>query len=104
LVHAVLVTLLFAPDVDFSLEILVLGLNLAENDVALVKFVFKLLDPVLVLAHLGCGWPDGRQVGFLLFQFIACLLMLVIKHHQTSKFIKVKKFFILQVSTTAGQV
>jgi hypothetical protein len=59
LVYAVLVALLFAPDVYFLSEVLVLGLKIVKNYVGLIKLVFELLDPVLILSHFGSGWSDG---------------------------------------------
>ena len=85
MVDAVLVALLFTPDVDLFSELLVGGLEIVKNSVRLIKLVLELLDSLLVLPHIGCGGPDGLE-GILLFhELLNCLLVLVFEDHQSSK-------------------
>jgi len=62
LVDSELVSLLLAHHIDVKAEFLVLSLNIIVPMEGLVELVLEELNFVLVLLHLGSGWPNLLEV------------------------------------------
>lgn len=86
-VHAQLILLLLPHHINLVPEALVLRLQLVQVLVVLVELVFKFLDFVGVLLHLGSGWTLRRQTGLLLFVLILGGFDRVLEDHQPFLFV-----------------
>ena len=84
LVHAVLVTLLLAPDINLLAEGLVIRLEVIELNEGLVELVLEQLDLVLVLSHLSGGWASAESSSAF-SELILSLFVLVFENHQAPK-------------------
>jgi hypothetical protein len=81
LVHAVLVALLLAPDINLLAEGLVIRLEVIELNEGLVELVLEQLDLVLVLSHLSGGGASAESSSAF-SELILSLFVLVFENHQ----------------------